>query len=78
MIQPTEKIVRAMVNLDGNLSWKEFVQWLEDSLTEQSTKVNHLSGEATIKMQGRNVEIEEILKHINKRHEYMKNYQGRK
>lgn len=64
MNKPNEKQVRAMVNLKGNPSWVEFVEWLEESLESQSLSVNHASGENTIKMQGRNLEIEEILKHI--------------
>lgn len=78
MLKPTEKIARALMNLDSNLSWQEIIQWIKDSLYEQSIANNHTLGADTIKMQGRNLELEELLKHIENRYQYQSNLKGRK
>lgn len=70
MIKPSDNVIRAILNLDNNLSFEEITTWIRDSLYTQSIAMNHLQGEATIKAQGRNLELEEILKHIKNAHNY--------
>lgn len=72
MIKPSDTVIRAIINLDNNLSFEEIVAWIRDSLYAQSIAANHLQGEATIKAQGRNLELEEILKHVKNAHDYEK------
>ena len=64
MIKPSDKVIRAMKNLEGNVSWQEITGWIEESLFTQSVANNSSCGEATIKNQGRNLELAEILKHV--------------
>jgi len=73
MLKPDEKIIRAIINLESNVSFQEIVKWIEDSWLKQSVANNKLSGEATIKGQGRNLELEELLTHIRKCREYEAN-----
>jgi len=70
MIKPSENVIRAIIGLEGNTFWKEVVAWVNKSLMTQSLSANKLSGEATIKMQGRNLELEELITHISKAREY--------
>ena len=73
MLKPDEKLTRAMINLESNVSFQEIVKWLEDSWLKQSVANNKLSGEATIKGQGRCLELEDLLTHIKKCREYENN-----
>jgi 3-dehydroquinate dehydratase len=73
MIKPTEKVIRAMHNLENNPSWQEIVEWISNSLITQSVANNSSKGEETIKMQGRNLELQEILKHYSNREGYINN-----
>jgi hypothetical protein len=73
MIKPSEKVIRAMLNLENNLSWQEIVSWIEESLLAQSIANNNSIGEQTIKNQGRNQELAEIVKHIKNRNQYQEN-----
>jgi len=36
MIDPTEKINRAIVNLDGNQNWEEIKKWILDSFAKEA------------------------------------------
>ncbi len=71
MIKPTESVARAIINLENNKSWEEVTEWVKKSFLYQCTKNNHLAGEETIKGQGRAIELEDILKHINNAREYL-------
>ena len=73
MIAPSEKTARALANLANNENWKIFIQWVDESAILQSIKCNRMRGEETIIMQGRNLELEDLLKHINKASEYLAN-----
>jgi hypothetical protein len=73
MIKPTEHIIRAMINLENNISWQEIVKWIDDSLVTQSIQNNHSKGEEAIKGQGANIQLETLLKHINNARQYMAN-----
>ena len=70
MLKPNENVIRALINLEGNISWNEIVAWIDKSLLTQSIANNKLTGEATIKGQGRNLELEDLLTHIRKCREY--------
>lgn len=63
MLKPTESIARALCNLENNVSWEEVIGWINKSFLSQAVRNNHLTGEATIKGQGRCLELEEILKY---------------
>ena len=78
MLKPTENILRSIVSLHGNPHWEEVVKWIEDSLIEQSIQGNRFSGENTIKMQGKNMELEDIKIYINKAPEYIENFRRTK
>lgn len=71
MKRPDEKILRSIVNLENNASWHTIVMWLSESLEEQSLQNNKTSGEITIRNQGRNLELLEILEHIEKARQYL-------
>lgn len=73
MIKPNDKVIRAMNNLAGNISWQEITEWISDSLIQQSVANNSASGETTVKTQGRNLELAELLKHIKNSHVYQEN-----
>lgn len=73
MNKPNETIARAISNLAGNHNWKEVVQWVSDSLNEQSLSMCSLRGEETIIMQGRCSELTNLLKHINNANNYLNN-----
>jgi hypothetical protein len=73
MIRPTDNQIRAIINLESNTFWKEVVSWIESSLITQSIANNASVGEVTIKNQGRNQELQDLLKHINKVREYEAN-----
>jgi hypothetical protein len=73
MLKPTEKQIRAILNLEGNVSFEEIIDWINESLISQSIANNHAMGELAIKGQGRNLELEEILKHIKNSRTYQKN-----
>jgi hypothetical protein len=73
VIKPNDKVIRAINNLDGNLSWQEITGWIEESLFTQSVANNSSCGEVTIKNQGRNLELAEILKHIKNFKTYQNN-----
>lgn len=73
MIKPTNEVIKSIVNLESNPFWKEIVQWFKDSLVEGSIKNNKSIGENTLKGQGRNLELEDILEHISKARTYLEN-----
>jgi hypothetical protein len=73
MIKPTPDTIRAILTLESNVFWKEIVGWIEKSLIKQSLANNNFSGENTIKGQGRNMELDELLKYINEAHNYEQN-----
>jgi hypothetical protein len=73
MIQPTPNVIRAIINLESNSFWKEMVGWIQDSLVTQSIANNNSIGETTIKNQGRNLELAELLKHIKAAKGYEQN-----
>lgn len=71
MIKPSEITAHAIVNLEGNQNWKTILQWIDDSMMLQSIKANHLRGDETIIMQGRNLELESMLKEIGNAKGYL-------
>lgn len=73
MIKPNENVIRAILNLENNVSWREILQWLEASLVDQSIKNNSLTGEDTIKGQGKGLNLAEIIKHIKSARTYESN-----
>jgi len=73
MLKPNDTQIRAIKNLETNVSWEEIVKWIEDSWIKQSVSINKLNGEATIKMQGRGLELEDLLTHIKKVDDYNQN-----
>lgn len=73
MIKPNEDVIRALSNLEGNFNWRVITEWINESLFAQSVKNNHSKGEDTVKMQGRNLELEELLKHIKNSGTYKEN-----
>lgn len=73
MIKPSDDVIRAIINLESNVMWKEIVSWIEKSLIKQSLANNSSVGENTIKGQGRNMELDELLKYINKARDYQDN-----
>jgi hypothetical protein len=78
MIKPDEQIIRAILNLDNNISWNEIVKWISESLFSVSLKNNHASGDDAIKGQGRGLELEELLKIIRNAADYQKRAQDSK
>jgi len=74
MLKPTELIVRALINLENNVSWGEIVGWIDKSLLTHAIANSKLTGESTIKGQGRCLELEELLTHIRKCREYVFKY----
>ena len=73
MLKPNEDQIRAMLNLRGDPSFDVFIQWIKKSLIAQSIANNRASGEMAIKNAGRNLELEEILDHINRAPDYLMN-----
>jgi len=73
MLKPSTETIKAIINLESNPFWKEVVKWLNDSLISQSIQNNKNRGEDTIKMQGRNIEIAELLHHIKESRTYAEN-----
>ncbi len=73
MIKPSQLTARAIANLEGNANWKTVLQWIDESMTIQSLKGNHLRGEETLIMQGRNLELETLLKEISFSKGYLNN-----
>ncbi len=73
MIRPSNDVMRAILNLETNTFWKEIVNWIHQSLLTQSVTNNKNTGENTIKVQGRNLELEELLKYVSKVHDFMDN-----
>lgn len=71
MIKPNEDVLRAIKNLESNVSWQEVVKWIQDSLFHQALKNLNLSGEDAIKGQGRGLELNDLLKTITKADEYL-------
>jgi hypothetical protein len=78
MIQPTENIVRAITNLNGNSSWETIIEWLKDSFDAQNKKNNWLTGEDVFRGQGRGLELEAILKYVTNAYEYAENFKKNK
>ena len=64
MITPDEEISMAIFRLRGDPNFLRIVQWLNDSLVSQSKDNNHTTGPETIKNQGRNLELENLISHI--------------
>ena len=73
MIKPNELQARALKNLEGNSNWETITDWVKDSWIRQSVKNNHSKGEEAIKMQGRCLELEDLLNHIMKADDYRLN-----
>jgi hypothetical protein len=73
MIKPSSSTARAISNLESNPNWKVFIQWVDESAILQSIKGNRMRGEETIINQGRNLELEDLLKHISRASDYLKN-----
>ena len=74
MITPKDDtVLRAIKNLENNVSWKEIVAWIRESLFAQALKNINLSGEDAIKGQGRGQELNDLLKIITKADEYLHN-----
>ena len=73
MIKPTPDVIRAIINLESNVMWQTVVKWIETSLIKQSLANNAFRGEDTVKGQGRNMELDELLKYINKARDYQDN-----
>lgn len=73
MLKPDERIIRALGSLENDNFFAEVVNWIEKSLLTQSIANNKLTGEATIKGQGRCLELEELLKHIRDVRKYDQN-----
>jgi hypothetical protein len=78
MIKPNEEIVHSIANLESNPNWKRICQWIEDSLYAQSINNNKLTGELTIKGQGRGLELEELITYISKTPEYLELFKRNK
>jgi hypothetical protein len=73
MKAPTKDTIRAIKNLENNVFWKEIVGWIQDSLFAQSVANNKNTGENTIKMQGRCLELEDILGYIKRADTFIEN-----
>jgi hypothetical protein len=73
MNQPNEEVVRAIIGLSNNPNFDVFVDWLRDSLISQSVQNNHKLGEVAIRAAGGNIELENILKHIDSAQDYLIN-----
>lgn len=73
MLKPSNDVIRAMANLTGNPNWDTFTNWVQDSLFAQSVANNSTVGDAVIRNQGRNLELDELLKHIRKSPTYTEN-----
>jgi hypothetical protein len=73
MIRPSDNVLRAIVALEGNTFWKEIVGWIETSLITQSLANNKATGEATVKMQGRNLELQDIMTNIKDARRFQEN-----
>jgi len=73
MLKPDNDTNRAFIALENNDFFKEILLWIEESLKEQSIANNKNSGEITIKTQGRNLELEEILKYVRNARQYEQN-----
>ncbi|MGA3282523.1 MAG: hypothetical protein ABSD50_16260 [Smithella sp.] len=65
MIKPDENVIRAIKNLSGNTSFECIIEWIDNSLSEQAINNCNSVGENTIKIQGRCLELKEILNYIN-------------
>ncbi len=73
MIKPSEHTIRALNNLSGNSNWDIFLKWVDESAILQSIRNNKMRGEEAIINHGRNLELEDLLNHISKTSEYLKN-----
>lgn len=73
MIRPNNEVIKSIIALESNPFWQEIVKWINDSLIDGSMKNNKSIGEETIKRQGRNLELEDILEHIFKARIYNEN-----
>lgn len=73
MLKPDNDTNRAFIALENNTFFQEVLLWIEESLKEQSISNNKSSGEVTIKTQGRNLELEEILKYVRNARQYEQN-----
>ncbi len=65
MLKPDDDVIRALKNLQGNISFERFVKWIDESLSTQAIDNCSSIGEITIKVQGRCLELREILNYIN-------------
>lgn len=73
MIKPDDKVIQSLQALKPNVHWQCIVEWFRASLIEQSINNNMATGEATLKGQGRGLELAEIVKHIEKVGTYLEN-----
>jgi hypothetical protein len=76
MIKPDGEILRAIAGQRHSSQWDTIVQWMRDSLIDQSLRNNYLTGEYTIKGQGRALELDELLNYIDKAEEYLHKKEG--
>lgn len=61
---PDLSLLRSIITLKANRDFKAVVKWIADSLQVQSIETNSMTGEATIKNQGRNLELQDICDYI--------------
>jgi predicted HAD superfamily phosphohydrolase len=68
MIRSDEKILGAILSLDGNPNWEVIRQWFRDSLGEIFVEQGAYSPETTkyIFNAGRNKELKELIQTIDK------------
>lgn len=78
MLKPTPEQIRAIANMAHNSNWDVVVDWVRDSLIKQSIANNSSVGETTVKNQGRNLELKELLDHIQKVPQYIENERAKK
>jgi hypothetical protein len=73
MMKPSVNTARAIVSLADNPNWQEVLKWIDESAVLQSLQNNHKRGEETVIMQGRNLELEDILNYVGKADGYLAN-----
>jgi hypothetical protein len=68
MMNPTERVLRAIVSLSGNEDWEEIKRWIKDSLGQAFLECSTYRPEPTSYpfMSGRAYELKEIINTIEK------------
>lgn len=65
MISPDRDILMAIVRLRGDANFEKLTSWMRLSLDRQSRDNNHVrEGDVSSQNKGRNLELEELLGHI--------------